>query len=142
MSDDIPFAGMPDLPPDTRIADLEAQLATANRIATDRLYLMEAYRQMLGPKGLLVAKMWFDRRVKRVHHSWGPEAHLLSGEERAQAILDMEAAMKDARRVDYVDGDPIQAERREAAGKVGDENAPQTQGAEIDPRRLPDVQTP
>lgn len=36
----------------------------------------------------------------------------------------------------------IIAERREAAGKIGDENAPQTQGAEIDPRRLPDVQTP
>ena len=37
---------------------------------------------------------------------------------------------------------PIIAERREAAGKIGDENAPQTQRPEVDARRLPDVQTP
>lgn len=37
---------------------------------------------------------------------------------------------------------PIIAERREAAGKIGDDNAPQTQGPEVDARRLPDVQTP
>jgi len=35
---------------------------------------------------------------------------------------------------------PITAERREAAGKIGDDNAPQTQGPEVDTRRLPDVQ--
>lgn len=37
---------------------------------------------------------------------------------------------------------PIIAKRREAAGKIGDDNAPQTQGPEVDARRLPDVQTP
>lgn len=35
--------------------------------------------------------------------------------------------------------EPIPTERREAAGKIGDDNAPQTQGPEVDARRLPDV---
>jgi hypothetical protein len=87
-----------------RINELEAQLAAANRLATDRLYFMQAYEQMLGPIGLKVVAMWRDKRVHRVHHSWGPQAHNLTGEERAQVILDMEEAAKTAVRVESIDG--------------------------------------
>lgn len=66
--------------------------AAAGRVATDRLYMMEAYRSMLGPTGVTVARLWADRGVRRVHHDWGPEGLALSGEERAQFLLDMEAA--------------------------------------------------
>lgn len=75
-----------------RIAELEAQVAKLRTLSTDRLYFMEAYRNMLGPNGLAVAKMWDDNRVKRVHFSWGWEASSMSGEERAQYILDLELA--------------------------------------------------
>lgn len=64
-----------------------------------------------------------------------------------QLISALEEALRVARGQDkpyrvYRIHPPIPAERREAAGKIGDENAPQTQGPEVDARRLPDVQTP
>lgn len=75
-----------------KINKLESQVAELRTLATDRRYFMDAYRNMLGPNGLAVAKMWDDKGVKRVHFSWGHEAFAMSGEERAQHILDWEAA--------------------------------------------------
>jgi len=66
--------------------------------------MLEAYWTMLGPIGLKVAAMWKETGVSRVHQSWGPMAHLLSGEERAQAILDTEEAMKTAVLMEDIDG--------------------------------------
>lgn len=79
---------------EARNAELEAELASANRTATDRAYMMQAYRSMLGPIGLQVAALWEKKGVKRQHTSWGPESRFLSGEERAQALLDVETALK------------------------------------------------
>lgn len=61
------------------------------RRATDAEYLKSAYRQMLGPTGKMVAENWEKRGVSRVHFSWGDNAHTLSGEERAQVILDVDS---------------------------------------------------
>jgi len=57
--------------------------------ATNAEYMLLAYRNMLGEKGLAVAKEWEERGVQRIHFDWGPEAHKLTGEERAQFILNM-----------------------------------------------------
>lgn len=76
-------------------------LDRANRTATDRRYMMDAYFLMLGPKGRQVAEAWQAKGVRRQHTSWGPEAAKLSGEERAQVLLDMEAAV--GRPVESVD---------------------------------------
>lgn len=73
-------------------AELALNLRVMTKLATDRAYFMEAYRNMLGEKGLEVAKMWDDKRVQRVHFSWGPEGFEMTGEERAQHILDWENA--------------------------------------------------
>lgn len=61
-----------------------------------------------------------------------------------QAIIDIadDGTLAGVELIDNMPMPPIPSERREAAGKIGDDNAPQTQGAEVDPRRLPDVQTP
>lgn len=74
-----------------RVIQLEGELDKANRLATDRLYMMQAYKNMLGPVGLQVVNMWREKGVKRVHFDWGPQASLMTGEERAQFILDMES---------------------------------------------------
>jgi hypothetical protein len=66
----------------------------ANRVATDRRYMLDAYWCMLGPNGLKVAQMWKDKGVLRQHTSWGPEASRLTGEERAAVLLDAEIAPK------------------------------------------------
>lgn len=79
---------MRDLTPE----EYEFRIKELVREKTDLVYLLTAYRNMLGPKGLEVAKMWSDNRVRRVHYSWGPEAFTLTGEERAQVILDLESA--------------------------------------------------
>ncbi|RJG46481.1 hypothetical protein D3Y55_21035 [Mesorhizobium sp. DCY119] len=71
--------------------------------ATNAEYLMHAYRNMLGEKGRAVADMWDAKRVTRVHFSWGPDAHKLTGEERAQVILDLESAPR--REVLNIDGE-------------------------------------
>lgn len=75
---------------------LEAENKRLSRLATDRLYMMEAYKAMLGPAGLQVVKTWEEMGVTRQHTSWGPEAHKLTGEERAQAILEMQDALSKA----------------------------------------------
>lgn len=77
-----------------RVEALEAERKRLTRLATDRSYMMEAYRSMLGPKGLEVAVMWEKQGVTRQHTSWGPEAWKASGEDRAGWLLDIEAAPK------------------------------------------------
>ena len=85
-----------------KIAELEVKLKMQMRRATDAEYMCNAYMQMLGPKGLEVAEMWSKKGVRRVHHSWGPDAHKMTGEERAQFILDVEKAPKTP--LDFDDG--------------------------------------
>ncbi len=75
----------------------------ANRTAIDRLYMMEALTQMLGPKGREVWRMWNSKRVTRIHTSWREKAAELSGEEVAQVHLDMEAAIETAVPFDFDD---------------------------------------
>lgn len=79
------------------VAEVEGMRAEINRLrrlATDRSYMMTAYRQMLGPKGCEVAAMWDAKGVERQHTSWGPKAAEMTGEERAQVHLDIEAQPK------------------------------------------------
>lgn len=64
------------------------------RRATDAEYMVRAFRNMLGPTALRVAQMWDKKRVQRVHFDWGPTAREMTGEERAQFILDLEDAPK------------------------------------------------
>jgi hypothetical protein len=85
------------------IERLNRELTAANRRATDSRYMAEAYQNMLGPTGRRVAAMWAEKRVHRVHYDWGPKGVAMTGEERAQAILEMEDAMKTARAVEFVD---------------------------------------
>jgi len=65
------------------VTNLNHELANAE-------YMIEALVDMLGPKGLEVWSLWQKNNIKRVHYSWGPKAHELTGEERASIILDME----------------------------------------------------
>lgn len=74
------------------IAKLRAENAKLTRMATDRRYMMDAYRAMLGPVALKVAEAWETKGVLRQHTYWRPEAHKLTGEERAQHLLDAESA--------------------------------------------------
>lgn len=76
------------------------------RRAADAEHLALAYRNMLGEKGLAVAKMWADNGVRRVHFSWWPDAGKLTGEERAQLILDWEYTPGRFVSVDEIDGPP------------------------------------
>lgn len=69
-------------------ADLREQVKRLSRTATDRSYMLNAYREMLGPVALQVVDRWESMGVTRQHTSWGPEAHKLSGEEGAQVLLD------------------------------------------------------
>lgn len=70
----------------------QAEVKRLNQIAVDRRYMMDAYKAMLGPIGLQVVKRWEEKGVTRQHTYWGPEAHLISGEDRAKALLDAESA--------------------------------------------------
>lgn len=72
--------------------DMLPAIRRLRRIATDRSYMMTAYRRMLGPKGREVAAMWDRMGVERHHTLWGPSAANMSGEEIAQCHLDIEAA--------------------------------------------------
>lgn len=85
-----------------RIAELEAKVAAQVHRATNAEYFNVAYRNMLGPVGRQVAEMWREKGVRRVHFDWGPEADNLTGEERAQIILDVENAP--SRVVEDIDG--------------------------------------
>jgi len=77
---------------EAKITGLEAEVKRLNRLATDRSYMMGAYKAMLGPIAIKVVQSWDKNGVTRQHTSWGPEAHLLTGEERAQVLLDVEVA--------------------------------------------------
>ena len=75
-----------------KLEERDQEIKRLNRIATDRRYMMDAYKAMLGPIALQVVKHWEDKGVTRQHTSWGPEAHKLTGEERAQILLDVQSA--------------------------------------------------
>lgn len=86
------------------IERLNARVDELNRTATDRQYMLRAYHSMLGPKALEMVGKWDAKHVKRVHHSWGPEAAGLTGEERAALLLEWETAFENsARYVESVD---------------------------------------
>lgn len=57
------------------------------RLAADRSYMIEAYRNMLGEKGLEVAKAWDEKGMVRCHFDWGPDGLKMTGEQRAEFIL-------------------------------------------------------
>lgn len=78
-----------------RSAELEKQLQQLRRQYIDQGYMVGALSDMLGPNGLAVWKRWQEQGVVRVHHSWGPRAHEVTGEERAQALLDWENAPRE-----------------------------------------------
>lgn len=65
-----------------------------NTSITDQKYMIAALYDLLGPKAREVADMWDRSNTCRVHHDWGPKAAALSGEERAQVLLDLENAPK------------------------------------------------
>jgi len=75
---------------DGKLAELEAEVTKLKRVATDRRYMLDAYRSMLGETGLKVAKMWDEKGVIRTHFDWASGAHRMTGEERAQFILGLE----------------------------------------------------
>lgn len=79
------------------------EIKKLSRIATDHRYMKEAYREMLGPIGLEVAKAWDKRGVTRQHTSWGPDAFTtLDGEGRAKVLLDTYNAIEE-KRLEIVD---------------------------------------
>jgi hypothetical protein len=56
--------------------------------------MINALYELLGPKAKEIADIWDRSGMVRVHHSWGPNAANLTGEERAQVLLDLENAPK------------------------------------------------
>ena len=92
-----------------RAEEAREEIKRQMRRAADAEHLALAYRNMLGEKGLAVAKMWADNGVRRVHFSWGPDAGKLTGEERAQLILDWEYTPGRFVSVDGIDGPPQSA---------------------------------
>ena len=78
----------------------------AARDAMDRTYMQAAYYAMLGPNGRQMADVWHDRGVLRVHHSWGPEAAAMTGEERAAHMLAWDKAAETAEPIHDVDAPP------------------------------------
>jgi len=85
-----------------KIANYEERINKLCRIATDRKYMMDAYRAMLGPVALKVVNVWDQNGVVRQHTSWGPDAANLTGEERAQILLDAESKIHHP--LDFGDG--------------------------------------
>lgn len=86
-------------------AELDRLRAENERLRRERgnaLYMGEAYRQMLGPKGREVATMWEKQGVVRIHSSWAADPYSLEGEDVAQIHLDFEAAPKTP--IDDIDG--------------------------------------
>lgn len=70
------------------------EIKRLKRLWTDALYTIEAYYNMLGPKGQEVADMWKKKNVQRMHFSWGPDANKMTGEERAEFILQSEHLLR------------------------------------------------
>jgi hypothetical protein len=77
----------------SKTTELEEKLKRVNRIATDKEYMLHAYRSMLGPKALELVELWESKGVTRQHTFWGPDAHKLTGEERAQELLKVATAL-------------------------------------------------
>lgn len=76
------------------ITRLTTENERLRRQTTDRQYMIDALVQFLGPIALQVWRGWQGKGVQRVHHSWGPGAAALSGEERAAHVLEWENAPK------------------------------------------------
>lgn len=75
-----------------QIDEAQTEIKKQRHRATNAEYMAEAYRNMLGPNGLAVAKMWDEKGTTRVHYSWGPKAFTdMDGEARAAFILAMPA---------------------------------------------------
>lgn len=83
----------------TEAHEQEARLL--RREIADGHYMMEAYRQMLGPKGRQVAKLWADQGIIQQHSSWTVDPYSLTGEDVAGIHLAFEAAPKT--RIDNID---------------------------------------
>ncbi len=83
------------------IAEKDAEIAKLRRLATDRAYMMKAYRDMLGTNGLEVAEMWERKGVLRQHTDWGPASATMTGEERAQVLLGVEEEVSQP--IDFLD---------------------------------------
>lgn len=73
---------------------IEKKLNALNRKFIDHKYMFNALYELLGPKAKEIADIWINTGVERTHTSWDPSAMNLSGEERAQILLDIEAAPK------------------------------------------------
>lgn len=73
---------------------LQNRIETINRKATDRKYMLNAMYELLGPKAKQVVDNWIAQGVARTSTTWGPEAMNMTGEERAQVLLDFESAPK------------------------------------------------
>ena len=82
---------------DGDIAWLLSERKRLLQLATDRQYFIEALVNMLGPIALKVWQMWQEKKVSRVHYSWGEKFYSMSGEERAAAILKVEEELKAAK---------------------------------------------
>lgn len=88
------------------IAQQNATLQKLRREFIDQGYMLAAVTDMLGPVGLAVWQRWQDNGVVRVHHSWGPEARNMTGEERAEVLL----AWEDAPHEESANSAPIAGE--------------------------------
>ena len=99
---------------ESEMAEKDAEIERLRRVAADRSYMMQAYRNMLGPKGLDVAEMWERQGVTRHHTTWGPEAIALTGEERAQALLDVFSAKSEP--LDFLDSNALTVNVRAIGG--------------------------
>lgn len=75
---------------ESRLAKAAEERDEARRLAADRSYMLDAYLNMLGENGLKVAEMWKANGVQRLHFEWGPKAWELTGEQRAEMILDID----------------------------------------------------
>lgn len=86
------------------------EIKRLRRLATDRAYMIDAYRAILSETGEKVAAAWDEKGVRRIHFGWGPETWSMTGEERAKYILEIETAPK----VEIGDIDAILSETSES----------------------------
>lgn len=84
---------------------LEERLKKQIRRATNAEYMLEAYYNMLGPKGREVADNWRKEGTRRVHYSWGPKAREMTGEQRAEYILYLNEALARSIPIESIDSD-------------------------------------
>lgn len=74
------------------LARQQEDLLAERRERRNAQMMSHAAAFMLGPKGKQVWELWAESGVQAVNVFWGPEAYKLSGEERAQVLLDFENA--------------------------------------------------